>query len=448
MIILQVFEEDNMTEQKALDAIYALPRFAAASPSLDPMKELMRALGHPERRLRFIHVAGTNGKGSTATMIAAVLEEAGLRVGLYTSPYINYFRERFRINGRPINSLTFSRAAKRMLDTLKKIPARESISQFDAVTAIGFLLFSQEDCDIVVLECGLGGRLDATNVIPPPDLAVITNIGYDHTAVLGEHITEITAEKCGILKEGTPAAVFSPQDYPEALAVLTDSALERGIAFSAALLADIKLHAVGFGFLDFTYDGFSCRTSLAAPYQAKNAATAIEAIRALNRLGYAISDDCLRAGLLRAAIPARLELLSITPTVVLDGAHNKDGIAALTNSLEILSPQFDRLICIVGMLRDKDPREALLPFFSSKILRKKLCTVATFPPASPRAADAEEMRDLICELVGEGVSVTAYEDGKTALRALLPTVERGDLLLCFGSLYSMGELRREVLSNT
>ncbi len=435
-----------MTERKALDAIYALPRFAAASASLGPMRELMAALGNPEQRLRFVHVAGTNGKGSTATMIASVLREAGLRVGLYTSPYINHFRERFRINDAPVNSLLFARTAKRVLDTLKKLPSRERISQFDAVTAIGFLLFAAEDCDIVVLECGLGGRLDATNVIPAPALAVITNIGYDHTAVLGEHITEIAAEKCGILKPGTPYAIFSPQDYPPALAVLADSATERGIPFVAARLGDIDLRGVGFAFLDFTYDGFSARSGLAAPYQAKNAATAIEAIRALNRLGYGISDDCLRAGLLRAAIPARMELLSITPTVVLDGAHNKDGLAALSNSLEILSPQYSRLFCLVGMLRDKEPNEALSPFFKSEILRKKLISVATFTPDSPRAATGEEIKDILDGIFENSVPVTAYPNGKEALRRLLPTMDEGDLLLAFGSLYSMGELRREILS--
>ncbi len=432
-----------MTEQKALETIHAIPRFQGSAPSLAPMRALMHALGDVQEQLRFIHIAGTNGKGSTATMIAAVLEEAGLRVGLYTSPYINHFRERFRINGIPVSPYLFCRAAKKVLTAYKRLPCRDRLSQFDVVTAIGFLLFAEADCDMVVLECGLGGRLDTTNIIPPPEVAVITNIGYDHTEILGEHITEITSEKCDILKAGCPFAVFSPQSYPEALSVMEDTAKERGIPFTAARLSDIALSVCGLGTLDFTYCGQPYRTHLAAPYQAKNAATAIEVIAALNRRGYAISDGMLRAGLLRAAIPARLELVSIDPTVLLDGAHNRDGILALQNSMEILSTQYGRLFCVLGMLRDKEPRAALADFFSSSILQERLATVATFAPSSPRALSAEEIRDILFDILPSSVSVTPHATSKEALRTCMDAMQEGDLLLAFGSLYSMGELRRE-----
>lgn len=432
-----------MTEEKALAEIHAIPRFQGDTPSLAPMRALMHALGDVQESLRFIHIAGTNGKGSTATMIASVLEEEGLRVGLYTSPYINHFRERFRINGTPVDPLTFCRAAKRVLSLYKKLPLREGLSQFDVVSAIGFLLFYEAECDIVVLECGLGGRLDATNVIPPPEVAVITNIGYDHTEILGDHITKISAEKCGILKNGCRCAVFSPQSYPEALSVMEDTAKERGIPFTAVRLSDISLCGGGFATLDFTYRARPWRTHLAAPYQAKNAATAIEVIAALNRQGYAIKEESLRAGLLRASIPARLELVSISPTVLLDGAHNRDGLLALQNSMEILSLQYERLFCLLGMLRDKDPHAALSAFFDSEILRERLVSVATFAPNSPRAASPEELGQALREILPASVEVTPYESSKEALAAILSVMREGDVLLAFGSLYSMGELRKE-----
>ncbi len=438
-----------MTEQKALEQIHAIPRFQKATPSLEPMRALMRALGNIQEKLRFIHVAGTNGKGSTATMIACVLEEAGMRVGLYTSPFVNHFRERFRINGIPVNPLSFCRAAGRVLTAYKRLPCRDRLSQFDIVTAIGLLLFAEAECDIVVLECGLGGRLDATNIIPPPEVAVITNIGYDHTEILGEHITEIAAEKCGILKEACPFAVFSPQSYPEALSVMEDAAKERGIPFTAVRLSDISLRGGGFAALDFAYRGRPYSTHLSAPYQAKNAATAIEVINALNlRRGYAIKEEALRAGLLRASIPARLELVSISPTVLLDGAHNRDGFLALQNSMEILSPQYDRLFCLLGMLKDKDPRAALSAFFASEILQSKLVSVATFAPNSPRAASPEELAAVLSDILPNAVSVTPCATDREALTSCLSSMKEGDVLLAFGSLYSMGDLRKEVAALT
>lgn len=429
-----------MTEQSALERIYALPRFRGGVRSLAPLASLLTALGEPQRALRFVHVAGTNGKGSVSTMTASVLTEAGYRVGLYTSPYINTFRERFQVNGKPIGVRPFTAAVRAVFGALSKLDGREALSQFDVVTAIGLLLFAEEKCDIVVLECGLGGRLDATNVIGAPLVCAITNIGYDHTDVLGDTIEKITAEKCGILKRGTGCAVLAPQDYAAATDVFEERAFSLGIPIRAATLADISLSRVGFGSLGFTYRGMPYRTRLAAPYQAKNAATALEILFALRDAGFVIDDGAIARGLLRAFIPARLELCSISPLILLDGAHNPDGMRALSNTMEILSEQYGRLFCLVGVLEDKNPAQTLAAFFDSPLLSARVGAVATITPSTPRAASAERVADILRGMLKD-VSVSAYGDARAAMISLLDKMGEGDLLLAFGSLYSMGALR-------
>lgn len=429
-----------MTEKRALTRIYALPRFGGAA-SLAPMQALMEALGNPQRALRFVHIAGTNGKGSTATMIAAALTADGERTGLYTSPYINHFRERFQIDGKPVSPRAFCEASERVLAAISALPEASSISQFDAVTAIGLLLFAEAGCDTVVLECGLGGRLDATNIIPPPAVAVITNIGLDHTEVLGKTPAAIAREKAGILKSGTSLAVFAPQDYPEAGQVLEEVARERGIPFVSLSLGDISLLECGLTTLTFTYRGRPFTTHLAAPYQAKNAAGAVAALDGLLAAGILRDGASIAQGLLSAYLPARLEAFSLSPCVLLDGAHNEDGVRALQNTMEILSGQYARLFCLVGALRDKRPEQALAPFFTSPLLRKKLGGVLCMTPDSPRACPAEELAARLSPMLG-GLAVSAPRDLPGALATCLSEMREGDVLLAFGSLYLMGELRR------
>ena len=429
-----------MTEQSALARIYALPRFCGGERTLEPLRALLALLCEPQRALRFVHVAGTNGKGSVSTMTASVLQEAGYRVGLYTSPYINTFRERFQINGKPIGEAVFLRAVRKVLAAREKLEEKAALSQFDVVTAIGLLLFAEEKCDIVVLECGLGGRLDATNVIDAPLVAALTNIGYDHTDVLGDTIEKITVEKCGILKRGTSCAVLAPQDYPAASEAFERAALLLEIPTKKALLSDISLRRVGFGSLGFTYRALPYRTRLAAPYQAKNAATALEILFALRACGFTISDEAIEKGLLTAFIPARLELCSLCPHIMLDGAHNPDGVRALANTMEILAEQYRRLFCLVGVLEDKQPRATLSPFFESPVLRERIGGIATIRPSTPRAAAAEEISALLSEMLPT-LPICAFADAKEAVLSLLSMMSEGDLLLAFGSLYSMGELR-------
>ena len=429
-----------MTPKSALERIYALPRFNRGE-TLSPVRELLAALREPQRALRFVHVAGTNGKGSISAMCASVLAKTGLRVGLYTSPFINHFRERFQINGTPVSPAEFAAATREVFLAIKRLPSANELSQFDVVTAIGLLIFARAGCDVVVLECGLGGRLDATNAIEAPLVAVIGNIGFDHTELLGDTVEAITAEKCGILKAGTGAVVCAPQDYPAAEQTARTAADACGIPFTAVKESDLLLLQCGLGSLTFSYRKKTYVSGLAAAYQARNAATALEVLFALRRAGFSISDQAIADGLRHAYIPARLELMGMAPHVLLDGAHNKDGLHALRKSIEAIAPTFGRLFCLVGMLREKAPGEALAAFFSSPIIHKKLAGTVTVTPPTPRACPAGELADVLAALPTPPAHITAYEDVRQALLACFSAMKEDDALLCFGSLYTMGELR-------
>lgn len=426
-----------MTRQSAIEKIYALPRFNRGE-TLEPVRALLHALHDPQDALRFVHVAGTNGKGSISTMVAAILQSAGQRVGLYTSPYINDFCERFRIQDIPVNATRFTRAAKQVFDALRKLPCADRLSQFDVVTAIGFVIFAEEGCDTVVLECGLGGRLDATNVIAPPAVAVIGNIGFDHTDLLGNNISAITTEKCGIIKAGTGALICAPQDYPEATRVVESYAVQMGVP-CVAIRDGYSIEKCALGALQFTYKGKSYTSSLAAAYQAKNATAALETVFALRGQGISIPDAAIEHGLTHAFIPARLELASLFPHVLLDGAHNPDGIRALRDSVERLAPQCERLYCIIGMLEDKSPQDTLADFFASPILQEKLAGVLTVTPNSPRACPAERLATLLTNMTK--APVIPCPRAEEAAGRVISQMQGKDLLLCFGSLYMMGDLR-------
>ena len=432
-----------MTAKTALKRIFSIPRTSGA-PSLEPMRELMHLLGDPQNSLRFVHIAGTNGKGSTATMTAAILQASGLTVGLYTSPYINDFRERFRIGGVPAAIGAFTEAARSVFAAMGKMKHPERLAQFDVVTAIGFLIFARANCDIVVLECGLGGRFDATNIIAPPLAAVICNIGYDHTDLLGDTVEKIAAEKCGILKSGTDAFIMAPQDYPETVTEMRNRAVAVAVPTVCVSADDITVEKCSFGSMEFSYKENRYTCSLIAAYQARNAATAIETALAL-RPYFNISNSAISYGLAHSYIPARLELLSFRPQVLLDGAHNPDGVRALRESMEKLLADVPYFFCLIGMLEDKDVHGALEYFFASPIIREKICGIATVAPPSPRAMSAEKLAEVISTFgLPEKVHIVPFDDTRGGLYAVLKDLRANEVLICFGSLYMMGDLRRYV----
>ena len=311
-----------MNYESALEYIHAV-QWAGHKPGLSRTRTLLAALGDPHKKLRFVHVAGTNGKGSTAAMLASCLQAAGYRVGLYTSPFINRFNERIQVNGEQIPDDALVRLVERVrpaADAMADVP-----TEFEIITALGMLWFAEEKCDIVVLEVGLGGTLDSTNVIDPPECAVITALGMDHVKELGPTIADIAAAKAGIIKPGSP--VVSYGGVPEADAVIARVAKEQNAPLTVVDLSRLKVEGGDLDAVTFDFDGLDgVRLPLIGSYQPKNAAFAITALRVLRGRGWNIPDSAIRTGLEQVSWPGRFELLRHSPAFLLDGSHNAHGM--------------------------------------------------------------------------------------------------------------------------
>ena len=319
-----------MNYEEALNYIHAV-QWAGHKPGLTRTRTLLAALGNPHEQLKFIHVAGTNGKGSTAAMLASCLQAAGYRVGLYTSPFINRFNERIQVNGQQIPDEALVRLVERVkpaADAMTDIP-----TEFEIITALGMLWFAETKCDIVVLEVGLGGTLDSTNVIDPPECAVITALGMDHVKELGPTLADIASAKAGIIKPGSP--VVSYGGVPEADAVIARTAAERHAPLTVVDLSRLTIEDGDLDAVTFDFDGLNgIRLPLIGSYQPRNAATAITALRVLRSRGWNIPDSAIRAGLEQVRWPGRFELLRHSPAFLLDGSHNAHGMRATVQSLK------------------------------------------------------------------------------------------------------------------
>jgi len=397
------------------------------------MEELCRRLGHPERDLRFIHVAGTNGKGSVCAMLDSVLRSAGYRVGLFTSPYIERFNERIRLDGAEISDeelAAVTEAVKACADDMAEKP-----TAFERITAAALVYYSRMACDVVVWECGLGGRLDATNVIPTAELSVITGIALDHCHILGDTMEQIAAEKAGIIKPSVP--VLFGQGDESAAVVIRAAAEERRSPlyltdFSA--ISDVRADLSG---TVFRFRGRELRMALVGLYQTRNAATALTAVELLRQAGLAISEAAVTDGLASARWRARFEVLARDPLTVYDGAHNPQGVdGAVENIASLLSPLTPdgRVILLTGVIAEKDHRRmmaALAPYAAAAV---------TVRPDSPRALAAE---DTATELRDHGVPVRAAGSVADGVRAAVTLARREKRpLVCLGSLYLYAPVRQ------
>ena len=319
-----------MNYEQAMEYIHAV-QWAGHKPGLTRTRTLLAALGDPHKKLQFVHVAGTNGKGSTAAMLASCLQAAGYRVGLYTSPFINRFNERIQINGQQIPDealVALVEQVKPAADAMEDVP-----TEFEIITALGMLYFAQQQCDIVVLEVGLGGTLDSTNVIEKPACAVITALGMDHVKELGPTLADIAAAKAGIIKPGCP--VVSYGGAPEADAVLRRVAAEHSAPFTEVDFAKLQITGGDLDAVTFSFDGLDgVRLPLIGSYQPRNAALAITALRVLRQQGWNIPESAIRTGLEQVSWPGRFELLRHSPAFVLDGSHNAHGMRATVQSLK------------------------------------------------------------------------------------------------------------------
>ena len=418
-----------MNYEESLEYIHGIS-WTFCKPGLERISALCEALGHPERALRFVHVAGTNGKGSFCSMLESVLRAAGYRTGLYTSPYIKEFGERMRVMGENIPNdklAEITSYVRPIADAMEDKP-----TEFELITAIAFEYFRLEGCEVVVLEAGMGGRLDSTNVIREPYLSVITGIALDHTAFLGDTVEKIAAEKAGIIKDGSPL-LFGGEDT-SAEAVIRGVADERGselykVDYSKIenLVSDIYGSRFDFG----EHHGIEIR--LAGLYQPRNAASVLTAVDILRSRGLDIPEEAVRLGLIEARWPARFEILSSEPLIIFDGAHNPEGITAAVDSIKHYFGE-RKVYLLSGVLRDKD-----YEYIAGKVA-EVASRAFTMTPDNPRALSAEE---YAAELAKNGVSAEPYASISDAFRAAKAAAKQdGAPLVCLGSLYTYVDISK------
>jgi dihydrofolate synthase / folylpolyglutamate synthase len=416
--------------EEALSKIESLQVFGSR-PGLERVRMLLSRLGDPQEMLEFIHVAGTNGKGTTCALLASVLQRAGYRTGLFVSPHVSEFRERIQVNGEMIPESDLCSLVETVFPEVEKMASEgEIVTEFELIAALAFLWFASQNCEIVVLEVGLGGRLDATNVIPRPLVSVITALSLDHTKILGDTIEQIAAEKCGIIKPGGVTVCY-PEQPQAALEVIRQTCAGRRNQLVLPSLGDLTVGAMSLSGTDFKYRGMTLHLPFLGDHQIKNAGTALAVLEALEPSGRQISEASYREGFEEARFPARLEVLSQKPVVLLDGAHNPGGTAALAEAIRRYLPG-KRVAAVMGMMEDKDVRTAV------RNLSGVFARVFTAAPESPRAMSAEKLAELWTSL---GTPAIAAENAASAFRAAMEGLGPEEALVICGSLYLAGELR-------
>ena len=423
---------------EAIKYIESIP-WTMRKPGLHRMKELTERLGNPQDGLKFIHIAGTNGKGSTSAMLAAITEAAGYKTGMFTSPHLLKYNERMKINGTDIDDEAFTEVISEVADAAQGMD--EEPSEFEILTAAGFLWFKKESCDIVVLEVGLGGELDSTNIIGNKELAVITPIGYDHTAILGEKIEDIAGAKAGIICTGCDV-VMALQNGKESDAGKVESVIAETCTEKKAFLhipdkdgikeISSDIHGIMF---DSAYLKGTARLNLTGEYQLMNALTVLESVRVLNEKGkLTLSDEAVLKGLDSVRWAARFEVLNEDPVFILDGAHNEHGIRAAVKSLKNLFGE-KKIVYILGILGDKDIDGML------SMLYTNAKSFITLTPESSRALEGERLAERLRNDGFEAVSFKEPEDAVGYAFDICRNME-GACICSLGSLYLAGEVRK------
>ena len=448
-------KENNGTPEFLKDAL----KFGI-NLGLDRMNKLDEILGDPQKKFKVIHIAGTNGKGSTAAYTASILAASGKKVGVYTSPFLERFSERMRvIDGREgldklltdeaygeIDADTLSKYSEEVRIAAEKMTSEgyEHPTEFELVTAICYLWFAEKEIDIAVLETGLGGRLDSTNVIADPVCTIITAIGMDHTDRLGNTIAEITGEKAGILKSGSPAVVsspdemlISPEERKDVKRVIDERAAELGVDVTYVTAGDCDISFSEDGYMGFTYEGKRFRTRLLGKHQTRNAAAAIEACRIAGA-----DEESIEYGITNAVWKGRAECLCLDPVVVLDGGHNKQCAESLTDVLrEMLGGKLRgrRMRVVMGAMKDKDVDGMLETLKTGGVSFDEVFAVKV---NNPRTMLPDELSEKLELVYNNKVKTVCYDDAVTAvLEAFRRSAEDGTPLLVTGSLYLIGEIR-------
>jgi len=432
-----------MTYEEALSYIHSV-NWTFCKPGLDRIRALCEALGNPQNGLKFIHVAGTNGKGSFCSMLSSVLRAAGYKTGLFTSPYVKVFNERMAINGEMISNdelAELTEYVRPIADAMEDKP-----TEFELITAIAFEYFHRHNCDVVVLEAGMGGRLDSTNIICEPLLSVITGIALDHTAFLGDTVEKIAAEKAGIIKAGVPVvyggyhpAVGEAAPSPEAIScgeVIRQKANEMDAPYLVTdhtKLSNVSADLFGCAFDFEDYKGL--HIPLAGLYQPHNAANVLTVVEVIRSRGLVIPEEAVRAGLADVYWPGRFEILSRSPLIIADGGHNPEGIDAAIASVKAYFGK-EKILLLTGVMADKD----YATMFAS--MAPYITRFVTVTPDNPRAMKAPALAEALgrfgkpaipCDSVRQGVQEAIRLAGKDGI------------VLAFGSLYMVGDIRTAVM---
>lgn len=420
----------DLNYQEALKYIESTQKFGSIL-GLERIRKLMELLGNPQNRLKFVHIAGTNGKGSTLAFMGSVLSHAGYKVGMYTSPGFHGFNDRIRIGGKDIENHRLAEIMERIRWRIDEMISMglDSPTEFEIITALAFVYFFEEGCDIVLLEVGLGGRLDSTNVIEAPLVSVITPIDYDHMDILGNTLGEIACEKAGILKQGTELILYPQAE--EAERVILQKADALGIPVHRVSFEHVKFQGHDDYIQSFTYEQEEYKLTILGEHQVKNAVVAIEALYCLESKGLRIPHDVLKRGLLMAKWPGRFEILTHEPILLIDGAHNLQGVHVLKENLDQYFPE-RKVVFIMGVLKDKSYLEML-----SEILpiARRVYTVTV---NNQRALHGEDLRRII---VNEGTEAIYCESVEEAVKEALGAAEDTDIICAFGSLYYINEVR-------
>lgn len=421
-----------MTYEEALAYIHSVS-WRGSRPGLERIGRLCAALSMPQDSLKFIHVAGTNGKGSLCAMLDSVLRCAGYRVGLFTSPFVERFNERICIDGEPISDSSLCRVIEKIMPIAESM--EDPPTEFELITAAALLFYAEEKCDYVVFEAGMGGRLDSTNIINTPVLSVICRVALDHTEFLGDTLEKIAAEKAGIIKPGVPVLYGGDDDI--CAEVIRRRAIQNGSAFrladrSAVAVRSYSLHGTEVDFAGMT----GVRLPLLGTYQPYNLANLIAAVDMLNEQGCAIGRAALKDGIERCRWKARFELLCEDPIFIFDGAHNVNGVTAACESIKRYFPG-EKLILVTGVMADKEYVEM------AKLIAPHVKEVFTLAPDNPRALDAKALAKVYS--AHPGVRAQACSGVSEALSlALRHALESSGKVIALGSLYMYGDVKREL----
>lgn len=421
-----------MKYEEALKYITTSKKFGEKH-GLEGIARLCKMLSDPQKKLKFVHVAGTNGKGSTCSYIANILKEAGYKTGLYTSPFIYEFNERIRVNNENISDEDLAEVMTEVKSVIDKLleDGYPQPTEFEVITACAFLYFFREKCDIVVLEVGLGGRFDSTNIIENPLCCAISSIGYDHMQYLGETLSDIAFEKCGIIKEGSPVVIY-PDQKEEAKKVIEKIATDRKADVIRTDKADINIKEMNLDGSIFDACGlFDVETNLSGEHQVYNAVTAINVILELKRKGYKINEGIIKKGISGTKWPARMEKLCDNPCVIFDGAHNTDGMEVFVNNIKKLADG-KRVIIILGMVKDKEYDKCI------RLLDGVADVLITTTVENPRKETAENLMKK-----AEFMNCEKYitKNVGEAIDRAFSIYDENSIIFAAGSLYMASEVK-------